>query len=358
MEFLNLVVLGNTVARWLIALAVAATMLASVSLWRWVVGRRLRHIIRTNTFLDEVGAVLVDKTYGPIVLLLAAYVGSLFLSFDPTFKALLRSGAIILLLIQLGIWGNALVARWVARYEERNRANNAAGVGTIRILSILARFGLYTLITLLILDNLPGVEITPLLAGLGIGGVAVALATQNILSDIFASLSIAIDKPFILGDFITVGDQSGTVEEIGLKTTRVRSISGEQLIFANNDLLNSRVRNFARMEQRRIVFGFRVSYDTTPEQLRTIPAMVRAIADEQADLRFDRAHLLRFDDIGLFYEVVYFVLTPEFGRYMDIQQAINLALAERFAAEGIGFAFLADAIAADRRARSPDGGSP
>lgn len=354
MESFDAAVLGNPISRWMFALLVAAVLMAGVSLWRWLFGRRLRNVIRTNTFLDEVGTVLVEHTAGPIVVLLSLYIGSLFLYFDPTAKALLRSTAIILLLIQVGIWGNALISRWVARYDARNLETNAAGVGTVHILSILTRFTLYALITILVLDNLPGVEVTTLLAGLGIGGVAVALAVQNILSDVFASLSIAIDKPFVLGDFITVGDQSGTVEHIGLKTTRVRSISGEELVFSNNDLLNSRLRNFARLEERRVVFGFRVGYDTPPEQLRAIPGLMRQFVEAQADARFDRAGLLRFDDIGLFYEAVYFVTIPDFARYIAIQDAINLAMVERFAAERIGFAFLADAAAADRRARSPD----
>jgi small-conductance mechanosensitive channel len=351
---LETVVFGNSLLAWLIALLVTLAVMAAVNLWRWVFGRRLRHIIRTNTFFDEVGVVLVESTAGLIVLLLAAYIGSLVLTFDPAVKVALRTAALIVLLIQVGIWGQALLNRWVARYEEKNRATNAGGVGTTRILSVLARFTLYSLIALLILDALPGVEITALIAGLGIGGVAVALAVQNILSDVFASLSIALDKPFILGDFINVGEQSGTVEHIGLKTTRVRSISGEQLVFSNNDLLNSRLRNFARMEQRRVVFGFRVVYDTPPEQLRAIPGYIRTFVEAQADARFDRASLLRFDDMGLFYEVVYFVAIPDFNRYIVIQDAINLAMIERFAAEGIGFAFLADAAVADRRSRSPD----
>jgi small-conductance mechanosensitive channel len=353
-ESFDIVILSNPISRWILSLVVAAAVMAGVSLWRWLIGRRLRDIIRTNTFLDEVGLALVENTAGPIVLLLALYTGSLFLIFDQTFKALLRSGAIILLLIQIGIWGNALISRWVTRYDERNLERNAAGVGTVHILSILTRFTLYSLVVLLILDNLPGVEITTLLAGLGIGGVAVALAVQNILSDVFASLSIALDKPFILGDLIAVGEQSGTVEHIGLKTTRVRSISGEQLVFSNNDLLGSRLRNFARMEQRRVVFGFRVGYETPPELLRAIPGYVQTFVEAQADARFDRASLLRFDDLGLFYEVVYFVTVPDFGRYIAIQEALNLALIEQFAAMGIGFAFLADAAVADRRSRSPD----
>lgn len=354
-SLLDTLVLGSPVSRWLAALVIAGVFLGAVIAWRWVVVRRARPLVlRTNTFFDELAVTLARTTSSPIVVLIALYLGSLALFLPPQIWMLLRSGAVILLLVQIALWGRALIARSVERYEERNRETNAAGVGTARLISVLGRFALYALITLLILDNLPGVEITPLLAGLGIGGVAVALATQNILSDLFASLSIAFDKPFILGDFIAVDEQMGTVEQIGLKTTRLRSISGEQLVFSNNDLLSSRLRNFARMEHRRIVFGFRVDYETTPEQLRAIPELVRGLVEGQEDTRFDRAHMARFEDFGVFFEVVYFVLTPNFNRYMDIQQAVNLALAERFAAEGIAFARLTEGGTVERRARSAD----
>jgi small-conductance mechanosensitive channel len=197
---------------------------------------------------------------------------------------------------------------------------------------------LYVLVLLMVLDNL-GVDVTALVASLGIGGVAVALAVQNILTDLFACLSISIDKPFVLGDFIIVGDLLGTVEHIGLKTTRVRSLSGEQLIFSNNDLLGSRVRNFKRMYERRVVFTFGVVYQTRHEQLRRIPDMVRAIIEARENTRFDRAHFKAYGDSSLDFEVVYYVLVPDYNIYMDIQQAINLDLFERFEKEGIGFAY-------------------
>ncbi|NTU84699.1 MAG: mechanosensitive ion channel family protein [Chloroflexales bacterium] len=338
---LDTIIFGNSIARWLLALLIAGAVMGGVSVWRRVTTHPTRPLaIRTNTFFDDVAVVLAENMAGPIVLLLAIYAGSLILSLPPEARLPMRSGAIILLLLQIGIWGNALLGRWVARYDERNRETNAAGVGTARLISVVARIALYSVVLLLILDNLPGIEITALVASLGIGGIAVALAVQNILSDLFASLSIALDKPFVLGDLIGVGDDVGTVEQIGLKTTRVRSLAGEQLIFSNNDLLGSRVRNFARQERRRVVFSFRVNYSTPPERLRELPALVQALVEAHEGVGFDRAHLLRFDDVGLFYEVVYTVEPADFNRYADIQQAINLAMVERFAATGIGFASL------------------
>lgn len=354
---LSPVIAYNTIGGWMLALLITAVVLAAVSIWRWVVRRRVGPLaIRTNTFFDEIGPVIADTTAGPIVVMLALYAGSLVLIMSTELRLGLRSIAIVLFLVQLGIWGNALIRRWVERYSEQNRETNAAGAGTARLIGLLARIGLYSIILLLILDNIPGVEVTALVASLGIGGVAVALATQNILGDLFASLSIALDKPFVVGDFIAVGEDMGTVEQIGLKTTRVRSISGEQLSFPNGDLVGSRIRNFARMEQRRTVFTFRVPYGTPPELLRAVPAIVREAVEPLADSRFDRAHLLRFDEIGLVFEVVYFVTVPEFMRFVDIQQAIMLAVIERLEAAGVSFASLSEEAAQDRRARGQSQG--
>jgi small-conductance mechanosensitive channel len=178
-----------------------------------------------------------------------------------------------------------------------------------------------------------------LVAGLGIGGIAVALALQNVLGDLFASLSIILDKPFVLGDFIIVGDLLGVVEKIGLKTTRVRSLSGEQLIFANSDLLSSRIRNFKRMQERRIAFGFGVLYQTKPEQLEAIPGMVKGIIEGQENARFDRAHFKGFGESAYDFEVVYFLNTPDYVAYMDCQQAINLGICRGLAERGVEFAY-------------------
>jgi small-conductance mechanosensitive channel len=194
------------------------------------------------------------------------------------------------------------------------------------------------IVFLLILDNL-GVNITGLVAGLGIGGIAVALAVQNILGDLFASLSIVLDKPFMIGDYVVVDTLSGTVEHIGLKTTRIRSLSGEQLIFSNNDLLKSRIRNYKRMEERRIVFGFGVIYQTPVEKLIRIKKQVAEIIEKQEHARLDRVHFKEYGDSSLNFEVVYFVDDPAYALYMDIQENINLELFRRFTEEGIEFAY-------------------
>jgi small-conductance mechanosensitive channel len=190
----------------------------------------------------------------------------------------------------------------------------------------------------LVLDNL-GVNITGLVAGLGIGGIAVALALQNILGDLFASLSIVLDKPFVIGDFVVVDSLSGTIEHIGLKTTRIRSLRGEQLIFSNNDLLKSRIRNYKRMSERRIDFSFGVVYQTPLEKLKAIKKIVSDIIEKGEKTRFDRVHFKEYGDSSLNFEVVYFVTDPDYNIYMDVQEAINLEIFRCFAEEGIEFAY-------------------
>jgi len=160
-----------------------------------------------------------------------------------------------------------------------------------------------------------------------------------VLGDLFASISIVLDKPFVIGDFIIVGDMLGTVEHIGIKTTRVRSLFGEQLIFSNNDLLNSRIRNYKRMDERRIVFSIGVVYQTPYEKLSAIPGMVREIVEAQEQTRFDRAHFSKFGDFALIYEIVYYVKIPDYNAYMDIQEAINLEIYRKFQEQGIEFAY-------------------
>ncbi len=177
------------------------------------------------------------------------------------------------------------------------------------------------------------------MAGLGVTGIAVALALQNILGDLFASLSIVLDKPFVVGDYIVVDTLQGTVERIGLKTTRVRSLSGEQIVFSNADLLKSRLRNFKRMQERRVAFTFGVTYQTPEALLTRIPGIVREVITPLPSTRFDRAHFQSFGEYALLFEVVYFVTTPDYALFMDIQQAINLGLLGRFRQEGIAFAY-------------------
>src|SRR5689334_11840107 len=187
--------------------------------------------------------------------------------------------------------------------------------------------------------NRLGVDVTALITGLGVGGIAIALAVQNVLGDLFAALAIVLDKPFVVGDAITVDTFSGTVEHVGLKTTRLRSVNGEQIIFSNADLLKSRIKNFKRMQERRVLFMVGVTYDTPPDVVERIPSMLREAVEAQQQVRFDRSHFVSYGDSALNFETVYFVLTADYLTFANVNQAVNLAVLRKFSADKIDFAF-------------------
>jgi small-conductance mechanosensitive channel len=230
----------------------------------------------------------------------------------------------------------SLADRGINNYVERTRS--AEEKNRIRPLVAVLNLVIWVVGILFLLDNL-GFEISTIVAGLGISGIAVALAAQAVLGDLFSYFVIFMDRPFEIGDFVIFGDVLGTIEKIGVKTTRLRSLGGEEIIISNADLTSTRVRNYKRMEERRIVFGFGVLYETEPEKLRAIPEMVKHIVERQELVRFDRAHFKGFGAYSLDFEVVYYVLSPDYTTYMNIQQEINLAVFEAFAEEGIGFAY-------------------
>jgi len=180
--------------------------------------------------------------------------------------------------------------------------------------------------------------VSSMLAGLGIGGVAVALAAQAVLGDLFSALAIYLDRPFVAGDFIVVGDKQGTVEQIGIKTTRVRSLSGEMLVFANSKLTSADIQNFRQLRERRVVIIVGVPYQTSAEQVRKIPGLLRSAVSAQAQARFVRAHLKAFEQSGFSFELVYYVIDHAYAVYMEVNQAIHLAVLDSFCKEGIAFA--------------------
>ncbi|SFC21425.1 Small-conductance mechanosensitive channel [Parapedobacter composti] len=206
--------------------------------------------------------------------------------------------------------------------------------GVTLILSAL----IWIMAILFFISNL-GYNVATLLTGLGIGGIAIALATQNIIADLFNYFVLFFDRPFEVGDFVVVEDKSGSVEAIGIKTTRIRALTGEQLVFSNTDLTNSRLHNFKRLQQRRIVFTLGVTYDTSKEKLTKIPLIIQEAITSQPETRFDRAHFMSYGEYSLIFEVVYFVLSDNYNKYMDINQQINLYIYDAFEREDIQFAY-------------------
>ncbi len=323
----------------LLAGAVTAAILVAVWIARWSAVRVISRIARSTTLqLDDALVAAVRATKLWLLAPLALYAGASALEIPLRLDRLLEHLAMVGLIAQFAVWTNRWLLRWLALRAAAARETDPAATTTVNLLGFVARVLVWALALLIALDQL-GFNVTALVAGLGIGGIAVALAVQNILGDLFASMAIVLDKPFQVGDFIIVDDKPGTVEKVGLKTTRVKSLWGEQLVFANAKLLNSDIKNYKRLQERRIAFGVGVTYETPLEKLRAIPGWLKAAVDAQPDVRFDRAHFKAYGDFSLDFEIVYYVLGPEFNLYMDRQQAINLAIFEKFAAEGVQFAY-------------------
>ena len=330
--------LGNPVGSWLAAALIAGAAYLFLLLVRRLVVRRLVRLARrTQTEVDDFVVEMLQRTRRALLLLPVVYVACISLDLPAKVDAVLRSAAILAVLLQITLWALAGINFWVVRTRRRRLEVDAASATLIGALGFIGKVVLWTVLLLVALDNV-GVDVTALVAGLGIGGVAVALALQNVLGDLLASLSIVLDKPFVIGDQIQVDDFVGTVETIGLKTTHLRSVSGEQLIFSNSDLVRSRVRNHKRMGERRVVLQLTVDPATPPDNLERLPGLLREIVEERPTVRFDRAHLARLSDRGPQLEVVYFVLSTDYNLHMDLQQAILLALLRRFAEEGVALA--------------------
>ncbi len=244
--------------------------------------------------------------------------------------------AVFALFFQGLVWSNALTSHWADVYLERHQfdRNDAS---TIRVVAVLARIAIGVILFILAIEAL-GKSVTGLVAGLGIGGIAIAFALQNILADLFGAFSIALDKPFVVGDSIQVDGFSGTVERIGLKSTRVRSVDGEEIIFANGELLKGRIRNFGRMQERRAVIQLRFDLDTPPEKVARIPKMIREAIEAQPNTRFSRSNLKAISDTSLEVETVFFLTNPGYQIFVDTRQDVLLGLLHRFAAEGIKLA--------------------
>ena len=339
-DVLDRVYYYNSVRSWLIASGVMLGVIAALWLLRrLLLGRLDRLAKRTHTDFDDLAVDIIRRTSVLFRVFVALTIATNLLRFPVTsgIPRIIRIVAVIALFAQMVLWTNGIARFLTARYLARH-ASDGSSATTITALSYGARFVLYVFLFLLALDNL-GINITALVAGLGIGGIAVALAVQNVLGDLFGALSIVLDKPFVVGDFIVVDTFSGTVEHIGLKTTRLRSIEGEQIVIANAELLRSRIRNYKRMYERRVLFLVGVTYDTPAEKAERIPSIIREIVTAQPQTRLDRTHFKRFADSALEYETVYYMLVPEYGVMMDTQQAIAFALLRRFDQEGIEFAF-------------------
>ncbi|MEE3227876.1 MAG: mechanosensitive ion channel domain-containing protein [Chloroflexota bacterium] len=339
MEILSIEWFGNSLRNYLIALIIVIASVTIMRVLRNIILARLRPVADiTNTKLDDLAANLVQSTRSWFIFGISFFIGIKSLQLPQTANEGFRIFMLFISLLQTATWSNQLINHILHQYTQNAVEDEGNRKNTVAILGLASRIILWAILLLLALDNL-GIEITGLITGLGIGGIAIALAIQNILSDLLAYVSIMMDRPFAIGDFIVVDEFTGVVERIGLKTTRLRSLSGELLIFSNNDLLSSRMRNYKDREQRRVLFSIGVTYDTPADSLASIPGIIRDILETQEHVQFDRAHLKSFGSFSIDFEIVYYVTTADYLIYMDVQQNINLEIVRAFEKSGIEFAF-------------------
>jgi len=330
--------LNNSILAYIFSILGLIIGILAIKVFKYVILRHLkRWADKTASTLDDFFIRIFKKSLIPLLYLGAFYLSVQNLNLNPALIRVIQVLGIGLLTF-FGIrFTVSIISCIIESYLSKKEADTPEGQGIKAILPVL-KVVIWGIGITFLLDNL-GFKISTVIAGLGIGGIAVALAVQAILGDLFSYFCILFDKPFKIGDFIIIGDYMGVVENIGIKTTRIRSLGGEQLIFPNSDLTNSRVRNYKRMERRRVVFGLGVTYQTTTQQLKEIPAIIANIIKNTRDTEFDRAHFFSYGDFSLIFEVVYYVLSGDYNKYMDAQQEINFAINEEFERRRIEFAY-------------------
>ncbi len=330
-------ILGNSLGSWIQAGVIFLLVLGGLKLFQTVIISRLKAVFeKTKNDIDDIVINAIDSIYWPFYVFASLYIALQFLSVP----GIVGRWAYYVFMAAVVYYAIKFVTRLIDYGAGFIIAEKDSGqdAGIVKVLSVVAKVVLWSGALVLVLANM-GYNVTSLITGLGIGGIAVGLALQNILGDLFSSLVIYFDKPFRPGDFIIVGSDMGTVKKVGIKTTRIQALQGEEIVMSNSDLTGSRVQNFGKMERRRVVFSIGVTYNTPAAKLEKIPAMVRQAVTAQPRTEVDRVHFKEFGDSAMIYEIVYFVDSPEMSDYLDIQQAVNLSLVKQFEAERIEFAF-------------------
>ncbi len=337
-DFLSQTYFGNTVLNYFIALGIFIVGIIVIKIFKTIVLNRLKKWSEsTETQIDDFLVRGIQRTVVPLLYLGAFYLAIEYLKIDPDTMGIINKIAVIIFTFFLLRAISSVIRFSLSAYVKR-KGGEESREKELRGISTIIGLVIWTVGLVFLLDNL-GFRVSAVITGLGIGGIAVALAAQTILGDLFAYFVIFFDRPFVIGDFIIVGDKLGSVEYIGLKTTRIRSLSGEQLVFSNKDLTDSRIHNYKKMERRRVLFQLGVIYQTTLEQVKEIPGIVRQIIEKQEDTAFDRGHFAKYGDFSLNFEFVYYVIGADYNKYMDIQQAINLEIYKAFEEKGIEFAY-------------------
>ncbi len=337
MEFLNNVYWGNTVKDYLIAVGIILLAILIIHVIKTAVVSRIKKIKDENGVIKYAFAVKsINKFLIPALYLGALYVMLNSLSFGPSADRIFTIIIYLLVTLYAIRFGIAALNYFLVKYIERIRGKEESK--RIKPLFVFLNFLIWIIGLLFLLDNL-GFKISTLVAGLGISGIAIGFAAQAILGDLFSYFVIFFDKPFELGDFVVFEENAGNIEKIGVKSTRIRSLSGEQIVISNSKLTGTLVHNYKRMEKRRVVFSLGVTYQTKAEQLKKIPVVIKEIVDKNKDTQFDRAHFKNYGDFSLNFEIVYYILSADYNAYMNVQQEINLSIYAEFEKMGIEFAY-------------------
>jgi small-conductance mechanosensitive channel len=331
------VIFGNHIVVWTLAIIVFFSVFMFSVMVRRVITAQLMRIGEASQGVTRAIAALLQSTHWLFIFAVALGLAKQLLALPEPVDRFVSGIALVATLVQVGIWASNMSTALIDRHLRASHKRDPASASAAQIIRVSCLAVVWSAILLMGLSNF-GIDITGLVAGLGVGGIAVAFALQSVLKDLFASLAIILDKPFVVGDFIIFDDQLGTVERIGLKTTRVRSLSGEQISVSNDALLTTRLRNFKRMEERRVVFSIVTHFDTPIDKLEEFPQYMRSTIERVERARFDRSHLAEFTEAGPRFEIVYYVLSPDYNIYMDIHQRILIDAARWFDQNGLKFA--------------------
>lgn len=329
---------NNTILNYFIFLTTLVIGITVIKIVEHVVKTRcIAWAVKGKVFVDEQLMLSLVKKIILILYWLAFRLSAKILNLNTMIEETIKLISIALAIAIGAMLLSSLLLFFIGNYI-KNKIDGENRNNIYQWINRMVELVIWSIALILFLDNI-GIQITSLVTGLGIGGVALAFAAQAILVDLFCSFTIFFDKPFEIGDFIIVGDQMGTVEYIGMKTTRLRALSGEQLILANSDLTKSRIKNYKTMAERRVLFKLGVAYDTALAKLKEIPAVIKNIISNVPQTRFGRAHFCAYGAYSLDYEIVYYVLSSDFDIYMDINQEINFQIKAEFEQRGIEFAF-------------------
>lgn len=332
--FFSLEIAGNYLSQYVEAIIAFIVTLVVIKIFKYIVIHRLHELAKkTKTEFDDVLIEAIKRIGWPFYLVASTYAALHFVQLPE----MLNTGFRFLLIIVVVYYGIRIVQS-VLGYWLKKAIAVKAGRTVTSFFDTVIKIALWSIALLLILQNM-GFEITTLIAGLGIVGIAIAFALQRVLEDIFSAFSIFYDKPFEVGDFIIIGNDLGTVKDIGLKTTRINHLKGQELVVSNREMTSARIHNYKKMKKRRITFSFGITYDTPLRKMKKIPKIVKNIFKDIKLAEIDRVHFKSYGDFSLIYEVVYYMQVPDYNTYMDTQQEVNLALKEAFEKEKIEFAY-------------------